>query len=314
MTDEPPLMPGQGADDIVLPFSLDGADVRGRVVRLGPMVTDILQRHAYPPAVGRLLGEVVALTALLGASLKFEGRFVVQARTDGPVDLVVADFTTPGDLRGYAHFDADRVAALQAEGAADDTLLGVGHMAMTVDQGADMDLYQGIVPLESGRIADAALEYFRRSEQIPTAIRLGAGEIATPEAGEAWRAGGILIQYLPPAGHADLGTRDEGWRRAVALFETVEYDEILDPGLAPERLLYRLFHEDGVRVTPPLPVHSNCRCSQDRIRRTLQSFGSDDIADMAEDGAIRVTCEFCGRRYEFAPEDLQAMRSEAGSD
>jgi len=292
-----------GADDIVLPFSLDGADVRGRVVRLGPMVTDILHRHDYPPAVGRLLGEAVALTALLGASLKFDGRFVIQARTDGPVDLLVVDFTTPGKLRGYAHYNAERVASVAGDGGSAG-LLGVGHLAMTVDQGAETDLYQGIVPLEGGRIADAALEYFRLSEQIPTAIRLGAGEIATPGAGKSWRAGGILIQYLPPSGPADLDTRDEGWERAMALFETVEYDEILDPGLAPERLLYRLFHEDGVRVTPPLAVQASCRCSEERIRTTLASFGPDGIAEMVEDGAIRVTCEFCSREYAFDPAEF----------
>lgn len=306
MTEMSRALPEGGADDIVLPFSLDGADVRGRIVRLGPMITEIIDRHDYPPAVGSLLAETVALTALLGASLKFDGRFVIQARTDGPVDLLVADFTTPGKLRGYAHFNAERVAEATASGASSEALLGVGHLAMTVDQGDETELYQGIVPLEGGRIADAALEYFRRSEQIPTAIRLGAGEISTPDAGKTWRAGGILIQYLPSAGRADLDTRDEGWERATALFETVEYDEILDPGLAPERLLYRLFHEDGVRVTPPLTIQAVCRCSEDRIRATLASFPAEDIGEMVEDGAIRVTCEFCNREYLFDPADFTA--------
>lgn len=297
------LVSGRLTDDFVLPFSLENADVRGRVVRLGPMVTDILGRHEYPPAVGQLLGEAVALTALLGASLKFDGRFVVQAKTDGPVDLLVTDFTTPGHVRGYAHFDADAVASSVSTGDGA-SMLGVGHLAMTIDQGADMDLYQGIVPLDCGTLADASLEYFRRSEQIPTAIRLGAGQISTPEGGDGWRAGGIVIQHLPASGPADFESHDEGWQRSVALFETVEYDEILDPVLAPERLLYRLFHEDGVRVTEPLAVNDDCRCSEERIRATLSRFGFDDLEDMVEDGAIRVNCEFCNRTYLFQPDDI----------
>jgi len=293
------------AEDIVLPFSLADADVRGRIVRLGPLVTEILGRHDYPPGVGALLGETVALTALLGASLKFDGRFAVEARSDGPVDLLVADFSTPGDLRGYAHFDEAAVAAAEAEGK---FLLGEGHLAMTVDQGADMDLYQGIVPLSGGRIADAALEYFARSEQIPSALRLGAGQLSIPGQPDKtmWRAGGILIQHLPPAGVADFDLKDEGWATAVALFETIGYDEILDPGLAPERLLYRLFHHGGVAVTRALPLSDTCRCSQERIGVTLSRFGAEELADMVEDGAIGVTCEFCNRQYRFTPEEILA--------
>ncbi|VAW13306.1 33 kDa chaperonin HslO [hydrothermal vent metagenome] len=299
-------------DDIVLPFSLAGANVRGRIVRLGPMVTQILGRHDYPPPVGALLGEAVALTALLGASLKFDGRFVVEARSDGPVDLVVADFTTPGDMRGYAHFDAEAVARAQAQGGAAPQL-GHGHLAMTVDQGADMELYQGIVALTGGRLADAALEYFHRSEQIPTALHLGAGQISTPgarpNADTGWRAGGILIQHLPPAGPADLETENDDWANALAVFKTVEYDEILDPGLAPERLLYRLFHEAGVTVTSASPVTDTCRCSRDRIGATLSRFDGAGLEEMIEDGAIGVTCEFCNRRYRFTPEEIATPAS-----
>ncbi len=296
-------------DDIVLPFSLVNANVRGRIVRLGPMVTNILGRHDYPSPVGSLLGETVALTALLGASLKFSGRFAVEARSDGPVDLLAADFTTPGDLRGYAHFDEAAVNAAQDDGQDDGSqLLGKGHLAMTVDQGADMELYQGIVPLEGGQLTDAALEYFTRSEQIPTAIRLGAGQLSVPgqKSRAQWRAGGIMIQHLPPAGGTGIESDDEGWANAMALFETISYDEILDPGLAPEQLLYRLFHEGGVTVNPALALTDTCRCSRERIGATLSRFGADELGDMVEDGTIGVVCEFCNRQYRFTPEDILA--------
>ena len=300
------------ADDIVVPFSLEGADVRGRIVRLGPMVSSILARHEDPASVAALLGEAVALTALLGASLKFDGRFVIEAKSDGPVDFLAADFSTPGNVRGYAHFDEAALARFEAgDGGA--SLLGNGHLAMTVDQGADMDLYQGIVPLEGGRLADAALEYFAKSEQIPTALHLGAGQITKPgdsrSGPNAWRAGGIMIQHLPPSGPADFEMDDEGWRNATALFKTVEYDEILDPALSPERLLYRLFHEGGVRVHEPVPVQDKCRCSKDRFAATLSRFGADEIADMAQDGVIGVTCEFCNRNYAFTPDEITSKIS-----
>lgn len=295
-------------DDVVVPFSLENVDVRGRVVRLGPAITGILGRHDYPDPVARVLGEAVALTALLGTSLKFDGRFIVQARTDGPIDLLVADFSSPGNLRGYAHFDAELVAKIIAEGS-DTPMLGKGNLAMTVDQGPDMENYQGVVPLERGTLVDAALEYFTRSEQIPTKIHLGAGEIISAMDGKAgsssWRAGGILIQHLPPSGPVDMEAHDdEGWDHATALFQTVEYDEILDPELTPENLLFRLYHDDGVRVMPSTPVEEVCRCSEDRVRTTLSQFGAEELVDMVDDGAIRVTCEFCNRVYEFTPEDF----------
>lgn len=291
------------ADDVVIPFRIEGSDVRGRIVRLGGLVTDVIVGHDYPRPVNRLVGEAVALTALLGSALKIDGRFILQANSDGPVDLLVADYATPGAMRAYAHFDAERVAGH------DRGLLGRGHLAMTVDQGPDTERYQGIVSLDGGSLADAAHVYFRQSEQIPSLLYLGAGELATEAGGKlhhTWRAGGIMIQHLPPEGGHDAAGDPDSWERAWHLMETVGYDELLDPTLAPERLLYRLFHEDGVRAGPARPLERGCRCSRTRIRELLGGFPPADIAEMIEDGAIRVTCEFCGERYAFDPAEFLA--------
>ncbi|NND50281.1 MAG: Hsp33 family molecular chaperone [Rhizobiales bacterium] len=317
MSESASLPPGAidasaAGDDIVIPFSIVGNQVRGRLVRLGALITDIIARHDYPPPVSRLLGETVALTALLGTGLKFDGRFILQANTDGPVDLLVAEFSTPGLMRAYAHFDAGRIP----DGPGGEVpLLGAGNLAMTIDQGAKMERYQGVVPLEGGDLAQAAHIYFRQSEQIPTELHLGAGEISTPpfdETRPAWRAGGILIQHLPVEGGHAVHDDADSWNRARHLLDTVRHDELLDPMLAPERLLYRLFHEDGVRTSPAKPLTDRCHCSRERVETLLHSFEADDIASMIEDGRIKVTCEFCSATYEFEPDAFTGANS--GSD
>ena len=334
MTDVDTTDPEGTPEDLVLPFSVAPLDVRGRVVRLGPAVDAMLARHAYPPAVSRLLGEAIALTALLGASLKFDGRFTLQTSTDGPVDLIVVDFATPDALRAYARYDAERVAAA-ADGTAPGSrpdgglLLGKGHLAMTVDQGTAASRYQGIVPLDGDGLEAAAHRYFEQSEQIPTRVRLAVAEVMSRRPGEApahaWRAGGILVQFLPEAperlAHRDLdpgdrpdidedaaaddgGTEDDAWVEARALVETVEDLELTDPDVTPERLLYRLFHERGVRVFEPQPIADRCRCSRERVFGVLKGFSPEERADMVVDGAIEVTCEFCSTRYRFAAEEV----------
>lgn len=310
--------PGAG-DDQVLPFQVDALDVRGRAVRLGPMLDVMLGRHAYPVVVSRLLGEAIALTALLGSSLKFDGQFQLQTRTDGPVDMLVVDFIAPGALRAYARFDADRVAA--AGGARPADLLGKGHLALTIDQGAHMQRYQGLVPLDGQGLEEAAHQYFLRSEQIPTRVRLAVAEEMT--AGQSrWRAGGLMVQFLPQSsdrqrqaeldpGDAPEGTvrnpfvEDDAWVEARSLVETVEDHELIDPAVSSERLLYRLFHERGVRVFESARLADRCRCSSDRILEMLKRFTDEEKQAMVgEDGDIGVTCEFCSTRYHFRPEDL----------
>ena len=296
---------GIPADDLILPFQAEHADVSGRLVKLGPVVDTILSRHAYPEAVSQLLGEAVALTALLGAALKFEGKFILQASTDGPVDLLVADYQVPGGLRGYARFSAERLAELPP-GA---KLLGEGHLAMTIDRGSDTERYQGVVPLEGESLTEAADTYFRQSEQLPTFIRLAVARHyrAGDKGGNAWtwRAGGLLVQKLTREGGRGSARgsaiAEEDWARAKALAETVEDHELLDPMLPPDRLLYRLFHEEQVRAFRAIPLNSYCSCSQARVEELLRRFSAEDLAEMVVDGEVWVTCEFCNRRYRFDP-------------
>ncbi|MBO0752012.1 MAG: Hsp33 family molecular chaperone [Bradyrhizobiaceae bacterium] len=321
----------QADDDAILPFEVGTLDLRGRVVRLGPAIDDILSRHAYPPPVSKLLGEAIVLTALLGSSLKFDGRFILQTQTDGAVRMVVVDYRSPGMLRACAQFDAGHVSEIEQKAAgraaADQMtdLLGRGHLAMTIDQGPDMSRYQGLVALTGGSLEAAAHEYFQRSEQIPTRVRLAvAEEILAGAAGprHRWRAGGMLLQFVPKKaermrgpdldpGDAPQGTaahvvpEDDAWVEGQSLIATLEDIELIDPDLSSERLLYRLFHEHGVRVFNSLDVKAKCSCSRDSVTDMLKSFSKNDRDDMIQDGVIAVTCEFCNTQYVFAPAEVE---------
>ncbi|CAN1495232.1 COG1281 Disulfide bond chaperones of the HSP33 family [Rhabdaerophilaceae bacterium] len=306
-----------GADNVVLPFRVEPLDTRGRAVRLGDILDAILDRHNYPAPVARLLAEAIALTTLIGSSLKFEGRFQLQTKTDGAVSMLVVDFSSPSDVRAYASFDADRIGSLRDDAG----LLGQGHMGFTIEQTALQSRYQGIVALDGQGLQAAALQYFKQSEQIPSAIRLAVAEeqIAGPEGvRHRWRAGGILAQFLPSApermrvadldpGDAPEGierhqvAEDDAWIEARLLVETTEDIELVDSTLGLDRLLYRLFNERGVTVSDPVPLHDQCRCSEGRVREMLGQFSADDLADMREhDGMIGITCEFCSRRYRLS--------------
>ena len=289
------------ADDLVATFQIEGWPVRGRIVRLGDAVHEILTRHDYPQAVANLLGEACALAALVGSSLKFDGRLIVQAQGDGPVAYVVVDYDTAGSLRGYCRFDADRLAALTTAGGfarpGARSLLGQGVFIMTVDQGPDMDRYQGVTAIEGETLALCAEQYFAQSEQTPTRVRLAVGQVDTGD-GPTWRAGGLLIQNI--AGDDSRGETLDAWVRAQALFETTGEDELIDPTLPTETLLWRLFNEDGVRLFEPRPLKAFCRCSAERIAGVLDSFSLEErLAMVEDDGKVRVTCEYCSRVYEL---------------
>jgi len=313
------------ADDTILPFQVEALDLRGRVVRFGPAIDTILSRHRYPAPVAKLVGEAIVLTVLLGSTLKFEGRFILQTQSDGPVRMLVIDYTTPGKVRACARFDADRVAEAVAAGAVDPgALLGRGHLAMTIDQGPDSARYQGIVALEGKDLEHAAHEYFLRSEQIPTRVRLAVAEelrAGTDGARHHWRAGGLLLQFLPQAQERarqrdldpgdvpegvelDVPPEDDAWVEGRSLVATVEDVELIDPDASAEQLLYRLFHQRGVRVFRAKDLHAQCSCSRAGVERMLRSFPQDDRDHMVENGKITVTCEFCNSTYVFEPADV----------
>jgi molecular chaperone Hsp33 len=313
------------ADDSILPFEVASLDLRGRVVRLGPALDDILARHDYPPTISKLLGEAIVLTVLLGSSLKFEGRFILQTKTDGPVRLLVVDFRSPGQVRACAQFDSTAIAGSAPKSAGE--LLGRGHLAMTIDQGPEMSRYQGLVALNGGNLEDAAHEYFLRSEQIPTRVRLAVAEELSAGVGgprHRWRAGGMLLQFLPKKaermrgpdldpGDAPAGTarhavpEDDAWVEGRSLIATVEDVELIDPSLSSERLLYRLFHEHGVRVFRSADVAAKCSCSRASVTNMLNSFPQRDRDEMVLDGVISVTCEFCNSKYVFAPAEVETV-------
>ncbi len=313
--------PQSAPDDLVLPFQAERAKASGRLVRLNMVVDTILKRHDYPDPVSKLLGEAVTLTAMLGTSLKFEGKFILQTKTDGLVNFLVVHYYAPGKIRGYASYNKDHLAEAMRDGEpAPEHILGNGHLAMTIDRGPDMERYQGIVALEGGSLSEAADAYFRQSEQLPTFIRLAIAKHYVGGEGQggnnwSWRGGGLMLQNLTSEGGVVLSSGkddeeeeediwpfindDEDWNRACHLASTVEDHELLDPLLESERLLYRLFHEEGVRTFQPNNLEVDCRCSRERIEELLKSFSTQEIEDVTEEGQIIVTCEFCNTGYQF---------------
>jgi molecular chaperone Hsp33 len=294
-------------DDRLLPFQLASSAVRGRLLRLGPELDRLLVRHAYPLPVTRLLGEAVALTALLAGMLKFEGVFSMQASGAGPVRTLVADVTSAGAMRGYAAFDAPRLPDEAAPTLP--RLFGRGHLALTVDQGPDTERYQGIVALDGAGLADAALHYFAQSEQLATSVRLACARGA-----DGWRAGALVLQRLPDAVPPPPGeppVEPEDWRRARMLGDTVTDTELLDPGLASQDLLWRLFHEEGVRIWPTQPLAAGCRCSAERVRVALRSMTRSELVAMTIDGRIEATCQFCSESYRFDTDEVAQLAAAA---
>lgn len=305
------LYEGAGHDDIVLPFQVDPYGVRGRLIRLGPVVDTIIQRHAYPEPVAGMLGEMMALAACLAGALKYEGIFTLQTTSDGPIKTMMADITSDGAMRAYAGFDAEAVAAISAQDSASRSvprLLGGGYIAFTVDQGEDTERYQGIVALEGHTLSECTHAYFRNSEQLEAGVMLAAHPTDL-----GWRAGAIMIQRLPYQtdlpGAPSEDEYDEGWRTAMTLMSSGTARELLDPDLPADRLLFRLFHEEGVRAYPAQPVNATCRCSSERVENVLRSLNEEELADLKQDDPeVSVTCEFCKTVYRYDDARLAELR------
>jgi molecular chaperone Hsp33 len=280
--------------------------VRGRIARLGAGALDpILRRHDYPRPVAMLLGEALTLAALVGSLLKVDGRLVVQAQGEGPAPLLVAEHSA-GGLRGYARMAEGAADALaRANRLPPAELLGAGNLVMTLDQGEEKPTYQGVVALAGDTLAACAESYFRASEQTDTGIRLAVGEVVSGEAPPLWRAGGVLMQRM--AGDAARGDTEEDWARASLLFATLRDAELVDPDLAADRLLYRLFHEERVRMGQAAPLDDRCTCDEVRLTAVMRQFPSEELRDLVEpDGYLHARCQFCARSYRIAPEQVGA--------
>jgi molecular chaperone Hsp33 len=296
-------------DDLVQPFQIEPFALRGRLVRLGPLIDEILTRHAYPDPVAEMLGEAIALAVALAGALKYDGVFTLQTKGDGPIRLIVADVTTDGAVRGYAQVDHARLAAMASPVSGSvPRLLGAGYLALTVDQGEHTDRYQGIVELQGPTLAHCVHHYFRQSEQVEAALKVAVARRPDAAGIPRWRAGAIMIQRLPRESFTlEAETEDEAWRRAAILMSSSTSAELVDPALAPEALLFRLFHEDGVRAHAPHRLAARCRCSTRRVETMLRALQPEDLEDMKVDGRITVTCEFCGRVYPFDERALEAL-------
>jgi molecular chaperone Hsp33 len=297
----------------VLPFFLPRRPVRGRLVRLGPLADALLTRHDGHPVVTRLAGEALALAAALSTALKFQGSFSLQAKGDGPIPMLLADCTDTGDLRGYARADARRLEALLRDNPdpSADALLGRGYLAFTVDQGSAENRHQGIVTIDGASLAEMALHYFRTSEQLRCQVHLAC---ARTDAG--WRAGALVLERIAGAGGVDpmmdADAQEESWRSAAILAATLTDRELLDDDLPAERLLYRLFHSEGVAVDRARSLSYGCRCSRARLAGILEGFSTDDLDHMAVAGDIIMTCEFCNYDFRFPRDAVRGAGTSAG--
>lgn len=299
------------ADDEVSVFQLDNQPVRGRSVNLGAALHQALTgpegEERYPEPIARLLGEAMLIGALVTQALKFDGRLVVQCHgtNEGAVSLLMADCTTDGAIRGYVRWDDLKLKEirLDSRNPGANILLGGGTFSMTIDQGPDMDQYQGLAAIQGARLSDCAEHYFKQSEQIPTEISLAVGQVQTEGKAPSWRGGGMMIQKI--ANDKSRSDTQDAWDMARSLFGTLSDAELLDPELSQNKLLFRLFHEDGVRIVERHKISGDCRCSRERLENTLKSFEASALKDMSEDGAtIKANCEFCATDYIFELSDL----------
>ncbi|GAA5104771.1 Hsp33 family molecular chaperone [Bartonella jaculi] len=316
-------------DDTVIPFQVEELDIRGRAVQLGETLNSILTRHQYPEPVSYLLAEALVLTVLLGTSLKLKGKFILQTHSNGPVNMLVCDFSLPSNLRGYARFDEEKLKQLMAnDQISSEKLLGKGTLAFTIHQGGThTQHYQGIVELNESNLQEASHAYFDQSEQIPTDIRLAVATLINRDqkgkSQKSWRAGGLLTQLLPQASsHHKIyephkkpevtKTRaqlENQWKEAKALIATIESAELTDPQVGNKRLLFRLFHEQGVRVFNPCSLMDQCSCSREKIKEILEGFPTEERNQMVKNKYISVTCEFCSTTYRFKPQELSENKT-----
>jgi molecular chaperone Hsp33 len=288
--------------DFVLPFELPALGLRGRFIRLDSVSSRALSAHPLPEAAQRVLAEALVLAALLGSALKFEGRLSVQLKSNGPLDLLVTDYfagaTPGGGLRGYARLNEQTFEA-SGHPSKFATLAGKGALAITIEQKKGAQTYQGLVPLSPDGLSASAETYFFQSEQLPTALRLSAGPTYRSGQGRGWRAGALMVQAVPGR-EADRDTTSDDWQRIALFLKTLEDYELLDTAISAETVLWRLFHEDEVRVHASQALRFECSCRAENIRSVLGAYPVEELRDLPDpDGVIRTRCEFCANTYEF---------------
>ncbi len=313
--------PDDFSGNVVRPFQLETSSLRGRIVRFNDVLDDILSAHDYPDVVSQVLAETITLAALLSSMLKYDGIFTLQTQGDGPIGMLVADMTSDGAIRGCATFDEKRLDKVTAQFSAfsDDVdesadnhlaqLLGKGHIAFTVDQKGTEDRYQGIVELKGKSITECVQHYFTQSEQIHTGIKMAAAK-----RDGKWYAGGIMLQKMPEEGGVQeeqvptnvLENMDEDdWHRSMVLMGSLTEAEMLHDNLNSHDILFRLFHEEGVRVFDPLQLKHECRCSAERVENVVCMMSDEDRKDMVKDGKITLKCEFCSKDYTLNPKYVE---------
>ena len=275
------------AGDRSLRFLFEEADIRGETVHLDSAYRDILAVHQYAPGVSRLLGEFLAAAVLLSTTLKFEGRLILQARSEGQIPLLMVECTSALAVRAIAR------GAQEATSDRFGQLLAGGQLAITIDPDRGQR-YQGIVPLAGESLAQTLDTYFELSEQLGTRFWLAA---------DGTRAGGLLLQQLPPQLTLDREQRQRQWEHATTLAATVQPDELL--GLGSPQLLHRLYHEEPIRLFDQRTVTFRCSCSRERTRNALAALGPAEVNDLLDElGSITMDCEFCNQQYRFEREDL----------
>ncbi len=303
--------------DLIQPFLLETSGIRGRLVRMGPAIDEILKRHDYPPVVNTLLAEILTLTGVLSSLMKFSGCFTLQSKSDGPIKMLVSDITSEGVLRGYAGIDEEKLNALLAK--TEDLsslkltdLTGEGYIAFTVDQGANMERYQGIVELGGESLAECMQNYFKQSDQINTGILVKASHN-----GEYWHSGGLILQHMPGDGGInqkeakDEAELKEDWQRSMILMASCTEEELLDLDLPVTDLLYRLFHEEQVRAYDQRSVVEGCRCSRDKLASVIKTVSLDEIESYKINDVIDAKCEFCSRTYSFNDDDIAKLHADS---
>ncbi len=291
--------------DNCVAFHIDNGAFRGRLVRMNEVINTILNKHKYPLPVSAVLAEAVVLAAMLASNLKYKGLFTLQTQSNGPVSLLVVDVTSEGKIRAYARFDEQRLAHSQQLRKTDGQiepaphLMGEGHLAFTVDQGPDTELYQGIVDLQGKTMSELALRYFKQSEQIDTWLQL---YLKAPEGdSQSWQAAGLMLQKLPEIG----GKIQEGddlnaqWEEAKVFAESLREDEIFDAELSSAELLHRLFHANNLVISKSIDYSFGCRCSREKLLNTLSGFSPEEIESMVEKNKITAECSFCSEKYSF---------------